>query len=162
MLLSLAGRETGPLVTATFRVRLRTHPSTRFVDLTELMAERVRQSRLASGLATLQSLHTTAAVCVNENEPLLLTDLERSLERFAPAALGYAHDDFDRRGPLPPGEPRNGAAHCRAVPLAASVTLLVEDGVLVLGRWQRVLLVELDPPREREIAIGVLGREAAE
>ncbi len=159
MLLSPAGRETGPLVTATFRVRLRTQPGTRFVDLTELMAERVRQSCLASGLATVQSLHTTAALCVNENEPLLLTDLEQSLQRFAPSSLGYAHDDFARRGPLPAEEPRNGAAHCRALPLSASVTLLVEEGVLVLGRWQRVLLVELDPPREREIAIGVLGRE---
>lgn len=159
MLFTLADRGTGLLHTAVDRVRLRTRADTRFVDLTELLAERVRQSGIRVGLAVVQTLHTTAALTVNEHEPLLLGDLDEALARFAPAGLAYAHDDFERRGPLPPGETRNGSAHCRALALAASVTLLVEDGALVLGRWQRVLLVELDPPREREVAIAVLGRE---
>lgn len=157
MLLSLLSRADGPLVTATDRVRLRTRSGTRFVDLTDLVDFRVRQSGVQTGLAVVQCLHTTAAIAVNENEPLLLEDLGATLERLSPAGLGYAHDDLERRGPLPPDEPRNGAAHCRALLLQASLSLLVEDGRLLLGRWQRVLFVELDPPRERELAIAVLG-----
>lgn len=157
MLLSLLGRGAGPCLRLSDRVRLRTRKGTRFVDLTELVLERVRQSGVSSGLAVVQSLHTTAALTVNENEPLLLSDLERTLERLAPEAASYAHDDLSRRGPLPADERKNGAAHCRALVLASSLTLLVEEGRLALGRWQRILLVELDPPREREIALLVLG-----
>lgn len=157
MLLSRLRRTGGPLVTASERVRLRTRADTRFVDLTDLVDFRVRQSGVRNGLAVVQCLHTTAAIAVNENEPLLLGDLGATLERLSPAGLAYAHDDLARRGPLPPDERRNGAAHCRALLLQASLSLLVEEGRLLLGRWQRVLLVELDPPREREIAIAVLG-----
>jgi len=156
MLLSL-GRGDGPCLSVSDRVRLRTRRCSRFVDLTELVEERVRQSGVASGVAVVQSLHTTAAFAVNENEPLLLSDLERSFERLAPEALAYAHDDLERRGPLPADERKNGAAHCRALFLAPSLTLVVEAGRLVLGRWQRILFVEFDPPRERELAIAVLG-----
>ena len=157
MLLALLGRGAGPCLSVSDRVLLRTRKGTRFVDLTELVQERVRQSGVLAGLALVQSLHTTAALAMNENEPLLLSDLEGTFERLAPAAAGYAHDDLARRGPLPPDERPNGAAHCRALVLAPSLTLLVEEGRLVLGRWQRILLVELDPPREREIAMLVLG-----
>ena len=64
---------------------------------------------------------------------------------------------LERRGPIPADERRNGAAHCRALVLLPSLTLVVEEGRLALGRWQRLLLVELDPPRERELAIVMLG-----
>jgi secondary thiamine-phosphate synthase enzyme len=157
MLLSLLSRGAGPCLGVSDRVRLRTQAGTRFVDLTVLVEERVRQSSVVSGVAVVQSLHTTAALAVNENEPLLLSDLERTFERLAPEALGYAHDELERRGPLPADERRNGAAHCRALVLSPSLTLVVEEGRLALGRWQRLLLVELDPPRERELAIVVLG-----
>jgi secondary thiamine-phosphate synthase enzyme len=161
MLLSLLNRGVGPCLSVSDRVRLRTRRGDRFVDLTELVDERVRRSGVASGVALVQSLHTTAAQAVNENEPLLLTDLERTLDRLAPAGLDYAHDDLERRGPLPPDERRNGAAHCRALVLAPSLTLLVEEGRLVLGRWQRILFVELDPPGERDLAIAILGTATA-
>lgn len=157
MLLSLLGRGAGPCLSVFDRVRLRTRRGTRFVDLTELVQERVRQSGVLAGLSVVQSLHTTAALAMNENEPLLFSDLERTFERLAPGAASYAHDELARRGPLPPDERPNGAAHCRALVLAPSLTLLVEEGRLILGRWQRILLVELDPPREREIALLVLG-----
>ncbi len=157
MLLSLLGRGAGPCLCVTDRVRLRTRRETRFVDVTELVRERVRQSGIETGLVVVQTLHTTAALAVNENEPLLLTDLESTLDRLAPGDAAYAHDDLARRGPLPSEERPNGAAHCRALALAPSLTLLVDAGGLTLGRWQSVLLVELDPPRERELAILVLG-----
>ncbi len=94
---------------------------------------------------------------VNENEPLLHRDFENLLERLAPTGAGYEHDDFARRFDVPLGEPVNGHAHCRQLLLTAFATLLVEDGQLVLGRWQSVFAVELDGPRHRQLAVQLDG-----
>src|SRR5438874_4986767 len=102
-------------------------------------------------------MHTTLGIAVNENEPLLHRDFENLLERLAPTGAGYEHDDFSRRFDVPLGEPVNGHAHCRQLLLTAFATLLVEDGQLVLGRWQSVFAVELDGPRHRELAMQLDG-----
>jgi len=142
-------------------VTLRTERRLQFVDLTELVAERVRRSGVWHGLACIQSRHTTAGVVVNENEPLLQGDVAALLERLAPRGLGYDHDDLPRRPDAAADERPNGDAHCRAVLLGASVTLCVMDGALQLGRWQRVLLVELDGPRPRSVSVTLLGMRGA-
>jgi secondary thiamine-phosphate synthase enzyme len=138
-------------------VHLRTRKPTQFVDLTELVAERVRRSRIRDGMVTIQSRHTTAAVVVNEHEPLLLRDLEDALERWAPAGAVYRHNDLSIRQAPAPDEKPNGHAHARALLLGTSVCLNVADGHLDLGRWQSVFLVELDGPRPRSVSIHVLG-----
>jgi secondary thiamine-phosphate synthase enzyme len=138
-----------------------THP-TEFVDITDRIRQEVQRSHLRDGRVYLHSLHTTLAITVNENEPLLLSDFATLLERLAPAGAGYEHDDFSRRLDIQVDEPVNGHAHCRQLLLTASATLLVEDGRLVLGRWQSVFAVELDGPRHREVAIQVDGEFARE
>src|SRR5207245_9660387 len=84
------------------------------------------------------------------------------LERLAPTGAGYEHDDFSRRFDVPLGEPVNGHAHCRQLLLTAFATLLVEDGQLVLGRWQSVFAVELDGPRHRQLAVQLDGDRSEE
>jgi secondary thiamine-phosphate synthase enzyme len=138
-------------------VELRTKERVQFIDLTELVAERVRRSAVGHGLVCVQTRHTTTAVVVNENEPLLIEDARRLLERLAPRRGRYAHNQLHRRPVAGPGESPNGDAHCRALLLGASQTLAVVDGALQLGRWQRVFLVELDGPRPRAVCVVVLG-----
>ena len=138
-------------------VTLRTQARRQFIDLTELVAERVRRSGIRDGLVLVQSHHTTAAVVVNENEPLLLGDFERLFERLCPADVPYDHDDLARRIDPAEEERPNGASHCRCVLLGVSQALHVAGGVLQIGRWQRLLLVELDGPRSRTLSIVVLG-----
>ncbi|TMF30694.1 MAG: hypothetical protein E6I30_12510 [Chloroflexi bacterium] len=139
------------------RIEFDTTRSTEFVDITDRIRESVRRSGLRDGCVHLQSLHTTLGVAVNENEPLLHRDFENLLERLAPTGAGYEHDDFSRRFDVPLGEPVNGHAHCRQLLLTAFATLLVEDGQLVLGRWQSVFAVELDGPRHRQLAVQLDG-----
>lgn len=128
------------------------------VDVTDSVAAIVARSGILEGLVAVQSLHTTAAVVVNEAEPLLLHDLGVTLERAAPRHLAYRHDDFDvRTANMGPNEPANGHAHCKALFLRASETLSVADGGLRLGRWQRIFLVELDGPRRRRACVTVMG-----
>lgn len=130
---------------------------TEFIDITDQLDQFVRQCGARTGLLTVQTLHTTTAVVVNEGEPLLLADFERSLERTIPRSLPYWHDEMALRAGVHPDEPANGHAHCRALLLPTSVVLTVAKGALRLGRWQRVFLVELDGPRHREASAVLLG-----
>lgn len=140
------------------RLRVTTERPTQFVDLTDRIDAFLAGTGIQSGIINIQSLHTTAAIIVNEHEPLLLGDFATLLDRTAPEAFCYMHDDLDvRTVNLTPDERANGHAHCRALFLAASASMNVVDGRLERGAWQRVFLVELDGPREREVSIVVLG-----
>ena len=153
-----------PLTIHLDRTELETVAPTQFVDLTAWVAGSVRRSGVEQGMALVRVLHTTAAIVVNENEPLLLEDLTALLERLAPESGPYAHDDpARRRVNLLPDERSNGHAHARALLLGDSRQIEVLDGRPVLGRWQSIFLVELDGPRPRTVTLTVFGhrREAA-
>jgi secondary thiamine-phosphate synthase enzyme len=135
-----------------------TRRATEFVDVTDRLGAIVATCGLRARLINIQTLHTTTGIVVNEHEPLLLTDFESTLEQAAPADISYRHDDVSvRTVNLTPNERVNGHAHCRALLLPVSACLNVVDGRLLLGRWQRVFLVELDGPRERVLSLMVLG-----
>jgi secondary thiamine-phosphate synthase enzyme len=130
---------------------------TQFLDLTDMVAGLIERTGLRAGFVNIQSLHTTAAIVLNEHEPLLLGDFEAFLETVAPRRARYQHDDPTRRVVnLVPGERSNGHAHCRALLLPTSACLNVADGELQLGKWQRLFLVELDGPRTREVSVVVV------
>jgi secondary thiamine-phosphate synthase enzyme len=121
-------------------------------DLTDTVREIVRASGVASGLATVSTLHTTTAVFVNEPQSALLEDIEQLLERLVPRGEDWKHNDprysdCDRQ---------NADAHLRAIMLGNSATLQVTGGALLLGEWQRILLVELDGPRKRQVSVQIL------
>jgi octaprenyl-diphosphate synthase len=139
------------------RLGFETSRPTEFIDLTERLREEVHRSGLREGRIHLQSLHTTVGLALNENEPLLLRDFQKLLERIAPEGAGYEHDDFARRYEIADDESVNGHAHCRQLLLTGFATLLVEDGKLVMGRWQSIFAVELDGPRHRELAMQIDG-----
>ena len=131
---------------------------TEFLDLTDRIRSAIAGLGLHQGFVNVQSLHTTAAIVVNEHEPLLLGDFLSFLERAAPRWATYRHDDMVARTVnVAPGERPNGHAHCQALVLPASVCLNVSGGALCLGRWQRVFLVELDGPRPREVSLMAMG-----
>lgn len=126
-------------------------------DVTEAVQAFVTTAGLRTGWVNVQTRHTTTGVAVNENESLLLGDLKALLERLAPRGAAYAHDALHLRPGSPPDERPNGHAHAKALLLRAAETLNVANGQLQLGRWQRVLFVELDGPRERELSLVALG-----
>ena len=137
---------------------LQTTARVAFLDVTDQVAEVIRQTGITSGLVSVQTHHTTTAIVVNENEPLLHQDLLWLMERWAPRWAGYRHDQMERRGPeVLPDERPNGDSHARAMVLGASETIAIKGGHLQLGRWQRVFLVELDGERRRELSVSVLG-----
>jgi secondary thiamine-phosphate synthase enzyme len=138
-------------------IRLRTRECLQFVDITDEVERIVARSGVGAGWVNIQTKHTTTAIIVNENEPLLHEDLKRMLERLAPRSGEYEHNDFSRRVDIPPDEPANGHSHCKALFLPISVCLNIADGLVQLGRWQRIFLVELDESRERSVSVLVMG-----
>lgn len=129
-----------------------------FLDLTDEIRGIVRNSNIKNGMLNVQTTHTTASVVVNENEPRLLQDMKRALERMAPQSAEYLHNDLHlRRPPVGPEEDQNGHSHCKALFLRSSEMLNIVNGELQLGSWQRVFLLELDKPRTRTISIMILG-----
>jgi secondary thiamine-phosphate synthase enzyme len=132
--------------------------SPQFIDLTDEVTRVVDASGVRFGQVAVFSQHTTAAIKINENEPLLLRDLARTLRNFAPPQAYYEHNDFSRRTVnMNPDECANGHAHVQHLFLATSETIPVIDGRISLGTWQRVFLVELDHPRLRRVLVNVVG-----
>ncbi len=128
-----------------------------FIDITEDVARVVHASGVRDGFAQIYSRHTTAAIKINENEPLLMADFKRLLDRISPCDGQYDHDQLEQRVDIGPDEPRNGHAHCQHLLLSSSESVPIVDGALSLGRWQRIFLVELDSPRLRQITVEVVG-----
>ena len=110
------------------------------IEITDRVREIVRASGIEQGLCHVMVLHATAAVIVNENDdPNIGIDLLTALRRNIPDHEGWLHDRVDN----------NAHAHIKASILGPSELVPIADGDLVLGRWQGIMVVELDGPRRR-------------
>lgn len=103
----------------------------------------VNGTGIRNGLLVAAGQHTTTALVVNEAEDRLLGDIERHFLALTPPERAYAHNDLHLRPGIPADEPRNAHAHL--------------IGLLGLGRYQAVLLVELDGPRQRQVLLQLCG-----
>ena len=129
-----------------------------FIDITQEVKDVLERSGIREGSVLVFTRHTTAAIEINEDEPLLMQDLKQFLLRIAPRDGDYKHNDFFiRTANMTEDECPNGHAHCQHLLLGTSETIPVVDGELLLGRWQKIFLIELDRPRERQVFIQVQG-----
>jgi secondary thiamine-phosphate synthase enzyme len=144
-----------------FTLHVNSTKAPEFIDITDQVTGFVEESQVRNGTALVFSRHTTAAIKIQENEPLLLIDMTSMLERFAPKNAHYRHNDFSvRTVHMHEDECPNGHSHCQHLALGSSETIPIVDGDLTLGEWQRVFMVELDeekPSPYREILIQIMG-----
>jgi secondary thiamine-phosphate synthase enzyme len=140
---------------------LRTSGGLEITDITDEVAEAIRESGIRDGICCVYSPHTTCSVRVNEFESGFLEDFAALLRRLVPSEHYYAHDDWDKRTENICEEDMeigNGHAHCMSMLLGpAGESIPVRDGELCLGTWQRVLFLELDRERERRWLVQVVG-----
>jgi secondary thiamine-phosphate synthase enzyme len=129
------------------QIRVRTTRRTELVEITDPVRDAVAHAGLRDGIVVVQSLHTTAGVTVNENaDPDVQHDLIAKLERLVPhEERFYRHAEG------------NSDSHLKTSLFGPSVTLILHEGRLVLGRWQGIYLGEFDGPRERTVAVQVVG-----
>jgi len=130
------------------------------LDLTEELERAVKDSGVTEGAAIAFCAHTTTALLLNEWEDGALEDFRARVEELVPEDTYYAHDDMERRTQNldDANERRNGHAHVKSMLLSAtSHAIPVSAGEPMLGRWQRLILFEMDDPKERQVVLHVFG-----
>lgn len=131
-----------------------------FLDLTDDLRRAVKDAGVTDGIAVAYCAHTTCALLINEWEDGALEDFRRHLVDLVPhEGAYYRHDDFEiRTQNLHDDERKNGHAHVKAMLLSAtSHAIPVVGGEPSLGTWQRLLLFELDEPKDRVVTFQVVG-----
>jgi secondary thiamine-phosphate synthase enzyme len=132
------------------QIVLRTKSPGEMHDLTADVQRIVARSGIASGIAHIFNVGSTAALGTIEFEPGLKEDLPRLLDKIAPPSARYAHEETWHDG--------NGHSHLQATLLGPSLTVPVRKGSLVLGTWQQIFHIECDIRlRERTVCVTVMG-----
>jgi secondary thiamine-phosphate synthase enzyme len=115
------------------------------IDVTEQVQKIVRTKNVRDGYVIVSIPHTTAAVTINEHaDPDVAHDILKKLEAMVPQMESYYQHDEG-----------NSDAHVKTALVGNSVTVLIEGGKLVLGRWQGIFFCEFDGPRERRMNVKV-------
>ena len=141
-----------------FSLSVKTKEAPEFIDITDWVSNCVAESKVNNGFAVVFSKHTTAAVKINENEPLLLEDMTSFLEGVAPRHADYRHNDFEiRTVNMTPDESPNGHAHLQHLLLGTSETVPIINGEMQFGTYQSIFFIELDHPRNRQVMVQVVG-----
>ncbi len=131
-----------------------------YLDLTEELQRAIKDSGVTEGAAIAFCAHTTCALLINEWESGAQEDFRAVMRRLVPEDLHYAHDDLERRTQnLEESHERaNGHSHAKAMLLSASSHAIpVVAGEPGFGRWQRLILFEMDEPKGRQITFHVFG-----
>jgi secondary thiamine-phosphate synthase enzyme len=145
---------------ATTKIEVRPEARHAFVDLTDELRRAIKDSGVTEGCAVAFSAHTTCTLLINEWEEGALADFRNRIERLIPDDVYYAHDDLDRRTQnlQEAHERANGRAHVGHMLVGGSSHAIpVSAGEPLLGQWQRLLLLELDEPKERTVLFHVFG-----
>lgn len=132
------------------------NPKRDFININDKVKECVKKSGIKNGFCIVFTQHTTGAVKVHEwetekNRDLIIDSLD-FLERVAPTQQNYGHDkaSVDDRP--------NTHSHLKALLLNSGEVIPIKDGELLLGQWQAIYFVELDPPRpSRKVIVEIMG-----
>ncbi|WP_206812916.1 secondary thiamine-phosphate synthase enzyme YjbQ [Paradesulfitobacterium ferrireducens] len=127
-------------------IRLQTKKRDDMLDITAQVEKILAQENVQEGLAVVYSSHTTAGITINENaDPDVQKDFLRRLDEIYPWNMST---DRHIEG--------NSAAHMKASTVGASQTVIIQNGKLLLGRWQGIYFCEFDGPRPRTCYVKIL------
>jgi len=127
-----------------------TRTSGDLIDITNGLAKALKDTDFQIGNMIVFVSGSTAGITTFEYEPGLIADVGEFYEKLAPSSRHYHHDET--------WGDANGFSHIRATFTGQSLTIPFEDGKLLLGAWQQVVLAEFDNrPRTRQITIQIIG-----
>lgn len=116
-----------------------------FIFLDDYIEDALSKSTVENGLLVIYCPHTTAGITINENaDPDVRRDLMLGLDKNFPNDPEYIHFEGNSDG------------HMKSSLVGASETLIIEDGRLILGRWQSIYFAEFDGPRSRTVHIKII------
>ena len=128
-----------------YEYKLRADKQT-FYNITTKVSDAVSKSSVSNGICVVFCPHTTAGITINENsDPDVVHDMIVGLDKAFPDRSEFRHSEG------------NSSAHLKASAVGSSVTVIIENGRLVLGTWQGIYFCEFDPPRNRTFYVKVIG-----
>ena len=131
------------------RFSIKTRGFNDVIDITDRISKIVEKSKAKEGICLISCPGSTAGLTTIEADPNLLEDFKEFLEKIAPSNRSYHHDET--------WGDRNAPSHIRSALIKPFLTVPIENGRLVLGTWQQIVLVDFDNrPREREILVKII------
>ena len=125
-------------------INIQSNKRTELIDITDKVRKSI-QPDIKNGLVYIFSLHTTGAITINENaDPAVKTDILNTINKIIPWDDNFKHMEG------------NSAAHIKTSLFGQSEIVAIEDGKLVLGRWQDIYFCEFDGPRNRQVYIKLI------
>ena len=143
----------GPYIAATRTIKVATEERVELHNLTQQVQEFVQSSGVNAGQVIVASMHTTSAIFINEWQDALLFDIRTHIENTVNREGNYRHNDPEWSD----CDRNNADSHLRALVLGGQVSLPINDGEVLLGEFQSVIMGELDGPRERIIRLQAIG-----
>lgn len=126
------------------KITIEAKKSKEVVDITDRINEVLAKSEVNSGICNLFLTHTTAALTIADLDPGTDLDILDAVDAIVPK-LNYRH----------PHDPNHTPDHIASTIIGTDLTIPFEDKKLILGTWQRIVLVEFNGPREREIILSI-------
>ena len=125
-------------------INVKTDSRIDMVDITSSIQKDISKSGVKEGVCIIYVPHTTAGITINEGaDPAVCKDIMAKLNEMVPPNAGYRHGEG------------NADSHIKASLIGSSVSVLVENGGLVLGTWQKIFFCEFDGPRSRRVYLKV-------
>ncbi|RMH34577.1 MAG: YjbQ family protein [Nitrospirae bacterium] len=119
-----------------------------YLNITPQVREAVKKSGIREGLVLVNAMHITASVYINDDEPGLIQDYDAFLEKLAPQAAPYRHNET--------GED-NGDAHIKRQIMGREVVVALTNGELDFGPWEQIFYAEFDGRRRKRVLIKIIG-----
>ena len=125
-------------------IGVKTRSRIEMVDMTSSVQKEVSNTGIKEGVCVVYVPHTTAGITINEGaDPAVCQDIINKLNEWVPANGRYRHMEG------------NADSHIKASLMGSAVTVMVENGRLVLGTWQKIFFCEFDGPRSRRVYIQI-------
>jgi len=125
-------------------ISVKTHTRIDMVDITSSVQNEISKAGVTDGICVVYVPHTTAGMTINEGaDPDVCQDMIKKFTDLVPPDAGYRHMEG------------NSDSHIKTSIIGSSVTVIVEDGRLVLGTWQKIFFCEFDGPRSRKVYVKV-------
>ena len=123
---------------------VKTSARSEMVDVTSSVQKEISKAGVSNGICVVYVPHTTAGITINEGaDPAVCRDIIGKLNELVPPDAGYRHMEG------------NADSHIKASLMGSSVSVIVENGRLVLGTWQKIFFCEFDGPRSRKVYVKV-------
>lgn len=128
-----------------FEYSIKTDTRESLVDISDHILDAIVKSNVQHGIAIVFTPHTTSAITINENaDPSVKKDIVKFLHEKIPENYGFSHYEG------------NSDAHLKSSFFGPSLTLIINDGKIILGTWQGVYFCEFDGPRSRKFYVKIM------